>query len=170
MAFRPIDFNIIQNEFEQRFPDGKLFEGKNFNYLKLVQHGLSYAMTDAQDKLLKKNLFGAWSVFKVKSRINSFRNRKINFFPQKSQSILFLEGRRKLKLPTGEDISPITHLMRESILSTEYSWWDTTGAFQSEADFSLKELSNWFPPTNEIQKEIYFELKEVAVECRISIC
>jgi hypothetical protein len=161
MAFRPIDFNIIQNEFEQRFPDGKLFEGKNFNYLKLVQHGLSYAMTDAQDKLLKKNLFGAWSVFKVKSRINSFRNRKINFFPQKSQSILFLEGRRKLKLPTGEDISPITHLMRESILSTEYSWWDTTGAFQSEADFSLKQMSNWFPPTNEIQKEIYFELKEV---------
>ena len=161
MAFRPIDFNIIQSEFEQRFQDGKLFEGKNFNYLKLVQHGLSYAMTDAQDKLLRKNLFGAWGVFKVKSLINSFRHRKINFLPQKSQSILFLEGRRKLKLPTGEEISPITHLLRESVLSTEYSWWDTTGAFQAEADFSLKELSNWFPSTNEIQKEIYFELKEV---------
>jgi hypothetical protein len=161
MAFRPIDFNIIQNEFEQRFPDGKLFEGRNFNYLKLVQHGLSYAMTDAQDKLLKKNLFGSWSLFKVKSRINSFRNRKIAFVPQKSQGILFLEGRRKLKLPNGEEISPITHLLRESVLITEYSWWDTTGAFEGEADFSLKELSKWFPSTNEIQKEIFFELKEV---------
>ena len=161
MAFRPIDFNIIQNEFEQRFPDGKLFEGKNFNYLKLVQHGFSYAMTDAQDKLLKKNPFRTWSVFNVKSRINSVRNRKINFNPEKSQSILFLEGIRKLKLPNGEEISPFTHLMRESVSSTEYSWWDTTGAFEKEADFSLKDLSNWFPPANEIQKDIYFELKEV---------
>jgi hypothetical protein len=160
MAFRPIDFNIIQTEFEQRFPDGKLFEGKNFNYLKLVQHGFSYAMTDAQDKLLKKNLFSSWIIHKLKSWLNSKR-KKGNFIPQKSESILILEGRRKLKLPTGEEISPITHLIRESILSTEYSWWDTTGAFQSEADFSLKDLSNWFPPANEIQKDIYFELKEV---------
>ena len=161
MAYRPIDFNIIQKEFESRFPNGTLFEGKNFNYIKLVQHGLSYAMTDAQDKLLKKNPFEFWSLFKLKLRINSFRNRKVEFIPQKSESILFLEGRRKLKLPTREEISPITHLIRESILSTEYSWWDTTGAFEKEADFSLKQMSNWFPSTNEIQREIYDELKGV---------
>ena len=160
MAFRPIDFNIIQLEFEQKFPDGKLFEGKNFNYIKLVQHGLSYAMTDAQDKLLKKNPFSSWIIYKLKSWLNSKR-KKGNFLPQKSESILILEGRRKLKLPTGEEISPITHLIRESILSTEYSWWETTGAFAKEADFSLKDLSNWFPPTNDIQNEIYFELKGV---------
>ena len=160
MAFRPIDFNIIQNEFEQRFPDGKVFEGKNFNYIKLVQHGLSFAMTDAQNKLLKRNLFSSWVIYKLKSWMNSKR-KKGNFLPQKSESILILEGRRKLKLPTGEEISPITHLIRESILSTEYSWWDTTGAFAKEADFSVKDLSNWFPPTNEIQSEIYFELKEL---------
>jgi len=168
MAFRPIDFNIIQNEFEQRFPDGKLFDGKNFNYIKLVQHGLSYAMTDAQDKLLKKNPFGIWGLFKFKSRVNAFRNRKVNFFPQKSERILFLEGRRKLKLPTGEVISPITHLIREAVLSTEYSWWDTAGAFQTAADFSVKDMSNWFPPTNKIQQEIYFELKEVLLRMRES--
>lgn len=161
MAFRPIDFNIIQNEFEQRFPDGKLFEGKNFNYIKLVQHGLSYAMTDADDKLLKKKPFGSWWLFKLKSRVHAWRNRRLCFLPQKSERILFLEGRRKLKLPTGEEISPITHLIRETVLSTEYSWWDTTGAFEKEADFSVKDLSNWFPPTSEIQKEIYLELKEV---------
>jgi len=160
MAFRPIDFNIIQLEFEQKFPDGKLFEGKNFNYIKLVQHGLSYSMTDAQDKLLKKNLFSSWVIYKLKSWMNSKR-KKGNFLPQKSESILILEGRRKLKLPTGEEISPITHLIRESILSTEYSWWDTAGAFAEEADFSVKDLSNWFPPTNKIQSEIYFELKEL---------
>ena len=167
MAFRPIDFNIIQNEFEQRFPDGKLFEGKNFNYIKLVQHGLSYAMTDAQDKLLKKNPFGVWSLFKFKSRVNAFRARKMNFIPEKSEGILFLEGRRKLKLPTGEVISPITHMMREAVLSTEYSWWDTTGAFQIEADFSLKDISNWFPATNKIQQEIYVELKNVLQKIKI---
>jgi len=161
MAYRPIDFNIIQKEFESRFPNGDLFEGKNFNYIKLVQHGLSFAMTDAQDKLLKKNPFEFWSLFKLKSRINSFWNRKVEFIPQKSESILFLEGRRKLKLPTGEEISPITHLLRETVLSTEYSWWDTTGAFEREADFSLKQMSNWFPSTNEIQREIYDELKGV---------
>lgn len=161
MAFRPIDFNIIQNEFERRFPDGKLFEGKNFNYIKLVQHGLSYAMTEAQDKLLKKNPFSVWSLFKFKSRVNAFRTRKMNFILKKSEGILFLEGRRKLKLPTGEVISPITHFLREAVLSTEYSWWDTTGAFQTEADFSVKDMSGWFPTTNEIQKEIYFELKGV---------
>jgi len=161
MAYRPIDFNIIQKEFESRFPNGTLFEGKNFNYIKLVQHGLSYAMTDAQDKLLKNNPFEFWSLFKLKSRINSFRKREMKFIPQKSESILFLEGRRKLKLPTGEEISPITHLLRETVLSTEYSWWDTTGAFEKEADFSLKQMSNWFPPTNEIQREIYDELKGV---------
>ena len=168
MAFRPIDFNIIQLEFEQRFPDGKLFEGKNFNYIKLVQHGLSYAMTDAQEKLLKNNPFGFWGLFKLKSRINGFRNRKVNFAPQKSEDILFLEGRRKLKLPTGEEISPITHLLRETILSTEYSWWDTTGVFEKEADFSVKGMSNWFPSTNEIQKEIYYELKGVLQKLRES--
>ena len=161
MAFRPIDFSIIQNEFEQKFPDGKLFEGKNFNYIKLVQHGFSYAMTDAEDKLLKKNPFGIWGVFKLKSRLNAFRNRKRNFSPKKSERILFLEGRRKLKLPTGEVVSPITHIIRDSILNTEYSWWDTTGVFEKETDFSVKEMSSWFPPVNEIQKEIYFELKEV---------
>ena len=165
MAFRPIDFNIIQLEFEQKFPDGKLFEGKNFNYIKLVQHGLSYAMTDAQDKLLKKNPFSSWIIYKLKSWLNSKR-KKGNFLPQKSESILILEGRRKLKLPTGEEISPITHLIRESILSTEYSWWDTTGAFAKEADFSVKDLSHWFPPSNEIQKEIYFELKELLQKIR----
>jgi hypothetical protein len=168
MAYRPIDFNIIQNEFEQRFPDGKLFEGKNFNYIKLVQHGLSYAMTGADDKLLKNNPFGSWWLFKLKSRIHVRRNKRLNFLPQKSEGILFLEGRRKLKLPTGEEISPITHLLRETILSTEYSWWDTTGAFEKEADFSVKEMSNWFPATNEIQKEIYFELKEVLRRIRIA--
>ena len=161
MAYRPIDFNIIQKEFESRFPTGELFEGKHFNYLKLVQHGLSYAMTDAQDKLLKKKSFVPWWVFRLKSWLNGKRNRKLNFIPQKSERILFLEGRRKLKLPNGEEISPITHLIRETVLSTEYSWWDTTGAFEKEADFSVKEMSNWFPSTNEIQKEIYFELKEV---------
>jgi len=161
MAYRPIDFNIIQNEFEQRFPDGKLFEGKNFNYIKLVQHGLSYAMTGADDKLLKNKPFGSWWLFKLKSRIHARRNKRLNFLPQKSESILFLEGRRKLKLPTGEEISPITHLIRETVLSTEYSWWDTTGAFEMEADFSVKNLSNWFPPTNEIQHEIYLELQGV---------
>ncbi|MFA9219805.1 MAG: hypothetical protein ACEQSL_01315 [Sediminibacterium sp.] len=160
MAFRPIDFNIIQSEFEQRFPDGKLFEGKNFNYIKLVQHGLSYAMTDAQNKLLKKNLFSSWFIYKLKSWLNSKR-KKGNFIPQKSENILILEGRRKLKLPSGEEVSPITHMIRESVLSVEYSWWDTTGAFAKEADFSLKDLSNWFPPTNDIQNEIYFELKSV---------
>ena len=168
MAYRPIDFNIIQNEFEQRFPDGKLFEGKNFNYIKLVQHGLSYAMTGADDKLLKNNPFGSWWLFKLKSRIHARRNKRLNFLPQKSEGILFLEGRRKLKLPTGEEISPITHLLRETILSTEYSWWDTTGAFEKEADFSVKEMSNWFPATNEIQKEIYFELKEVLRRIRVA--
>ena len=161
MAYRPIDFNIIQKEFESRFPNGNLFEGRNFNYIKLVQHGFSYAMTDAQDKLLKRNPFEFWSLFQLKSRINYFRKKKVNFILQKSESILVLEGRRKLKLPSGEEISPITHLLRETILSTEYSWWDTTGVFEKEADFSVKEISNWFPPTNEIQKEIYFELKEV---------
>jgi hypothetical protein len=161
MAYRPIDFNIIQNEFEQRFPDGKLFEGKNFNYIKLVQHALSYAMTGADDKLLKKNPFGSWWWFKLKSRIHARRSKRLNFLPQESESILFLEGRRKLKLPTGEEISPITHLIRETVLSTEYSWWDTTGAFEMEADFSVKNLSKWFPPTNEIQHEIYLELKGV---------
>lgn len=168
MAYRPIDFNIIQNEFEQRFPDGKLFEGKNFNYIKLVQHGLSYAMTGADDKLLKNNPFGSWWLFKLKSRIHARRNKRLNFLPQKSEGILFLEGRRKLKLPTGEEISPITHLLRETILSTEYSWWDTTGAFEKEADFSVKEMLNWFPATNEIQKEIYFELKEVLRRIRVA--
>ena len=167
MAYRPIDFNIIQLEFERRFPDGKLFEGKNFNYIKLVQHGLSYSMTDAQDKLLKKNLFSSWNVYKLKSWLN-FKRKKGNFIPQKSESILILEGRRKLKLPTGEEISPITHLIRESILSTEYSWWDTTGAFAKEADFSVKDLSHWFPPSNEIQKEIYYELKGVLLKLRES--
>ena len=161
MAYRPIDFNIIQNEFEQRFPDGNLFEGKNFNYIKLVQHALSYAMTGAEDKLLKKNSFGSWWLFKLKSHMHARRNRSLNFLPQKSEGILFLEGRRKLKLPTGEEISPITHLIRETVLSTEYSWWDTTGAFKKEADFSVVNLSNWFPPTNEIQHEIYLELKGV---------
>lgn len=161
MAYRPIDFNIIQNEFEQRFPDGKLFEGKNFNYIKLVQHGLSYAMTGADDKLLKKNPFGSWWLFKLKSRIHSRRNKLLNFIPQKSENILFLEGKRKLKLPTGEEISPITHLIRETVLSTEYSWWDTTGAFAKEADFSVVNLSNWFPSTSAILREIYEELKEV---------
>ena len=161
MAYRPIDFNIIQNEFEQRFPDGKLFEGKKFNYIKLVQHGLSYAITGADDKLLKKNPFGSWWLFKLKSRIHARRNKVLNFLPQQSEGILFLEGRRKLKLPTGEEISPITHLIRETVLSTEYSWWDTTGAFEKEADFSVKNLSNWFPPANEIQHEIYLELKGV---------
>lgn len=161
MAYRPIDFNIIQNEFEQRFPDGKLFEGKKFNYIKLVQHGLSYAMTGADDKLLKKNPFGSWWLFKLKSRIHARRNKGLNFLPQQSEGILFLEGRRKLKLPTGEEISPITHLIRETVLSTEYSWWDTTGAFEKEADFSVRNLSNWSPPTNEIQHEIYLELKGV---------
>ena len=160
MAFRPIDFNIIQSEFEQRFPNGNLFEGKNFNYIKLVQHGLSYSMTQAEDKLLKKNLFSSWFAFKLKAWLNS-RRKKGNFIPQKSESILILEGRRKLKLPSGEEISPITHLLRETILTTEYSWWDTTGAFAKETDFSLKELSNWFPPTNDIQNEIYFELKGI---------
>lgn len=161
MGYRPIDFNIIQHEFEKRFPDGKLFEGKNFNYIKLVQHALSYAMTGADDKLLKKNPFGSWWWFKLKSRIHARRSKRLNFLPQQSESILFLEGRRKLKLPTGEEISPITHLIRETVLSTEYSWWDTTGAFEMEADFSVKNLSNWFPPTNEIQHEIYLELKGV---------
>jgi hypothetical protein len=161
MAYRPIDFNIIQNEFEQRFPDGKLFEGKKFNYIKLVQHGLSYAMTGADDKLLKKNPFRSWWLFKLKSRFHARRNKRLNFLPQQSEGILFLEGRRKLKLPTGEEISPITHLIRETVLSTEYSWWDTTGAFEREADFSVKNLSNWFPPANEIQHEIYLELKGV---------
>lgn len=161
MAYRPIDFNIIQNEFEQRFPNGKLFEGKNFNYIKLVQHALSYAITNADDKLLKKNPFGSWWLYKLKTRIHARRKRRLNFLPQKSEGILFLEGRRKLKLPTGEEISPITHLIRETVLSTEYSWWDTTGAFEKEADFSVKSLSNWFPPTNEIQHEIYSELKGV---------
>ncbi|MFY8077709.1 MAG: hypothetical protein ACOVMJ_03905 [Flavobacteriales bacterium] len=161
MAYRPIDFNIIQNEFEQRFPDGKLFEGKKFNYIKLVQHGLSYAMTGADDKLLKKNPFGSWWLFKLKSRIHARRNKGLNFLPQQSEGILFLEGRRKLKLPTGEEISPITHLIRETVLSTEYSWWDTTGAFEKEADFSVRNLSNWSLPTNEIQHEIYLELKGV---------
>ena len=160
MAFRPIDFNIIQSEFEQRFPNGNLFEGKNFNYIKLVQHGLSYSMTQAEDKLLKKNLFSSWFAFKLKAWLNS-RRKKGNFIPQKSENILILEGRRKLKLPSGEEASPITHLIRESVLSLEYSWWDTTGAFAKEADFSLKDLSNWFPPTNDIQNEIYFELKGV---------
>lgn len=161
MAYRPIDFNIIQNEFEQRFPDGKLFEGKNFNYIKLIQHALSYAMTDADDKLLTKNPFGSWWLFKLKSRVKAFQNKKVNFVPQKSQGILFLEGRRKLKLPTGEVVSPITHLIRESVLSTEYSWWDTTGTFRADADFSVEEMSHWFPSTTEIHREIYFELKEV---------
>ena len=161
MAYRPIDFNIIQHEFEKRFPDGKLFEGKNFNYIKLVQHALSYAMTGADDKLLKKNPFGSWWWFKLKSRIHARRSKRLNFLPQQSESILFLEGRRKLKLPTGEEISPITHLIRETVLSTEYSWWDTTGAFEMEADFSVKNLSNWFPPANEIQHEIYLELRGV---------
>ncbi|MEY3835778.1 MAG: hypothetical protein RI989_1206, partial [Bacteroidota bacterium] len=161
MAYRPIDFNIIQQEFESRFPNGQLFEGKNFNYIKLVQHGLSYAMTDAEDKLLKKDPFSPWWMFRLKSWVNGKRNRHLKFVPQKSEDILFLEGRRKLKLPTGEEISPITHLIRETVLSTEYSWWDTTGTFEKEADFSLKTLSNWFPTTSEIQKEIYFELREV---------
>jgi hypothetical protein len=161
MAYRPIDFNIIQTEFERRFPDGKLFEGKNFNYIKLVQHALSYAMTGAEDKLLKKNSFGSWWLFKLKTRVHARRNRKLNFLPQKSEGILILEGRRKLKLPTGEEISPITHLIREAVLSTEFSWWDTTGAFEKEGDFSVVNMSNWFPPTNEIQYEIYLELKEV---------
>ena len=161
MAYRPIDFNIIQNEFEQRFPDGKLFEGKNFNYIKLVQHGLSYAMTSAEDKLLKKSTFRSWWLFKLKSRIHARRNKGLNFLPQQSEGILFLEGRRKLKLPSGEEISPITHLIRETVLSTEYSWWDTTGAFEKEADFSVRNLSNWSLPTNEIQHEIYLELKGV---------
>lgn len=161
MAYRPIDFNLIQQEFERRFPDGMLFEGKNFNYIKLVQHGLSYAMTDAQDKLLKKNPFSPWWIFKLKSWVNGKRNRNVNFTLQKSEKILFLEGRRKLKLPTGEEISPITHLLRETVLSTEYSWWDTTGAFENEADFSVKDMSNWFPPSSAIQKEIYDELKRV---------
>ena len=161
MAYRPINFNIIQQEFESRFPNGQLFEGKNFNYIKLVQHGLSYAMTDAEDKLLKKDPFSPWWMFRLKSWVNGKRNRHLKFVPQKSEDILFLEGRRKLKLPTGEEISPITHLIRETVLSTEYSWWDTTGTFEKEADFSLKTLSNWFPTTSEIQKEIYFELREV---------
>lgn len=161
MAYRPIDFNLIQQEFERRFPDGMLFEGKNFNYIKLVQHGLSYAMTDAEDKLLKKNLFSPWWIFKLKSWVNAKRNRDVNFTQQKSASILFLEGRRKLKLPKGVEISPITHLLRETVLSTEYSWWDTTGAFEKEADFSVKNMSNWFPPSNDIQREIYDELKGV---------
>jgi hypothetical protein len=161
MAYRPIDFNIIQQEFESRFPNGQLFEGKNFNYIKLVQHGLSYAMTDAEDKLLKKDLFSPWWIFRFKSWVNGKRNRHLKFVPQKSAGILFLEGRRKLKLPTGEEISPITHLIREAVLSTEFSWWDTTGAFEKEADFSVKSLSNWFPTSSEIQKEIYFELKGV---------
>ncbi|MDP4631041.1 MAG: hypothetical protein NWQ44_07925 [Flavobacteriales bacterium] len=161
MAYRPIDFNIIQTEFEQRFPDGKLFEGKNFNYIKLVQHGLSYAMTGADDKLLKKNPFGSWWMFKLKSHIHARRNKRLNFLPQQSEGILFLEGRRRLKLPAGEEISPITHLIRETVLSTEYSWWDTTGAFEKEADFSVRNLSGWYPPANEIQHEIYLELKGV---------
>jgi hypothetical protein len=168
MAYRPIDFNLIQQEFERRFPDGTLFEGKNFNYIKLVQHGLSYAMTDAQDKLLKKNPFSPWFIFKLKSWVNAKRNREVNFIQQKSESILFLEGRRKLRLPTGEEISPITHLLRETVLSTEYSWWDTTGAFESEADFSVKNMSNWFPPSNEIQREIYDELKGVLIRLKRS--
>ncbi len=167
MAFSPIDFNIIQTEFERRFPDGKLFEGKNFNYIKLVQHGLSYSMAHAEDKLLKKNLFGSWLTFKLKSWVNAKRKRS-HFTPQKSEKILILEGRRKLKLPSGEEISPITHLIRESVLSTEYSWWDTTGAFEKEADFSLKDLSNWFPSTNKFQGEIYFELKGVLREIKKS--
>ena len=116
MAFRPIDFNIIQTEFEQRFPNGELFEGKNFNYIKLVQHGFSYSMTNSDEKLLKNNLFGSWFSFKLKSWINSKRT-KVKFSPPKSEKILIVEGRRKLKLPTGEEISPITHLIRESILN-----------------------------------------------------
>lgn len=161
MAYRPVDFNIIQSEFEKRFPDGKLFEGKNFNYIKLAQHGLSYAMTDAQDKLLKKNPFGSWWFFALKSRYHARRNKRQNFYPEASARILFLEGRRKLKLPSGEEVSPITHVIRESILSTEYSWWDTTGAFEKEADFSLKKMSEWFPKTNALQHEVFDELKEV---------
>jgi hypothetical protein len=125
-------------------------------------------MTGADDKLLKNNPFGSWWLFKLKSRIHARRNKRLNFLPQKSEGILFLEGRRKLKLPSGEEISPITHLLRETILSTEYSWWDTTGAFEKEADFSVKEMTNWFPRTNEIQKEIYFELKEVLRRIRVA--
>lgn len=165
MSYRPVDFNIIQTEFEQRFPDGKLFDGKNFNYIKLVQHGFSYSMTNAVGKLLNKKLFSSWYIYKLKLWLNANR-KKGNFNPQTSANILILEGRRKLKLPSGEEISPRTHLIRESLLSTEYSWWDTTGAFEKEADFSLKELSSWFPPTNEIQREIYFELKGVLNKIR----
>lgn len=161
MAYRPVDFNIIQNEFEKRFPNGNLFQGRNFNYLKLVQHGLSFAMTDAQEKLLKKNPFGSWWFFALKLRYQNRRSKGLNFHPEKSAGILFLEGRRKLKLPTGEEVSPITHIIRESILSSEYSWWDTTGAFEKDADFSLKEMSDWFPTTSAIQHEIFDELKEV---------
>ena len=165
MSYRPVDFNIIQTEFEKRFPDGKLFEGKNFNYIKLVQHGFSYSMTNAVGKLLNKKLFSSWYNYKLKLWLNANR-KKGNFHPKTSANILILEGRRKLKLPSGEEISPITHLIRESLLSTEFSWWDTTGAFEKDADFSLKELSSWFPPTNEIQLEIYFELKGVLNKIR----
>ena len=161
MAYRPIDFNIIQNEFEQRFPDEKLFEGKTFSYLKLVQHGFSYSISHAQNKLLKKSPFRSWFLFKLKSEIRSYLRRELNFSPPKSKSVLFIEGRRKIKLISGQEVSPITHRIRGALSSGDYSWWDTFGIFENEADFSLKNLSNWIPPTNKIQFEIFKELRDV---------
>jgi hypothetical protein len=157
MPFTPIDFQIINSEFERLFPDLSVFEGRRFNYLKLAQHAHSFEMTEATDKLLPAGCLAPWRVFKLKQGVKRLKFPSAGF-PPTSKFNLVLEAERKLQTPQGA-VGPITANILKHL--DDVSWWDTQGSFKQEADFSLRAFDGHVFPLNNELRELYLDLQRV---------
>jgi hypothetical protein len=99
-----IPFEKLNNELNLRLKNTKLYTDESFSFLKVVQHGLSYALLDSKNKLLKTYFFLPFGIQKLLYAIKGLIKPSLPPHCDQKSFVIFDEG-RQFEMPSGEVVS-----------------------------------------------------------------
>ena len=83
-----VSFEVLNKHMVEKLADDKLYRGARFSYLKILQHALSYELTNSIQKKIATNFNSPFWWVKVKYAIKGFRAGKMPHFDFKKVAVI----------------------------------------------------------------------------------
>jgi hypothetical protein len=106
-------FSTLNQHFEEVSKQPALFEANGFNFIKLIQHALSYADSDFKNKLVKNHFRGSLFQHLFRHRLMSLLKKGKQEFSVDFRSILIYEFGRERYNDKQEAVSMYFHKWKE---------------------------------------------------------
>ena len=109
-----VAFSDLNNMLDEHLSDTAVFDGALFNYLKVVQHGLTYWANGFEQKKLRTPWGKSTTLLKAYYRLRALRDKRTGQAPMLT-SLLVLENGRHMTDAHGKTGSAYYHHLRRSV-------------------------------------------------------